>query len=359
MVSLQDILREILEEEKKKADRCKRIADRKYDKPSAYKSGAIVRCRQGDIWKDLKEGEYSEESFTAYKGVKPDFQNHNNPMFFTKYYEGAKHYAEIHNGKVITATIEFQNPLVVNATKSAPIDIIEPNGNKLGTFSDSGINDKIKSAGYDGLIINKKFGNNIDGWEILTFDSSTRKIKFEDSYKDLKEIGDSNPLNLQHIDTWHDGQNKASDEKVEEAIRLMTKAAQEAEKEGSLGEANYYKATVAWLKKDYQTVKKYVNDKHVKQTGNDEVLKRLLANAGKSYKDAYLTEDESLHKWFKRSGPKGKEGGWVDCNAPDGKGGYKACGRKEGEKRSKYPACRPTAAQCKTKGKGKTWGKTK
>ena len=72
-----------------------------------------------------------------------------------------------------------------------------------------------------------------------------------------------------------------------------------------------------------------------------------------------LSEDESLHKWFKRQGPKGKEGGWVDCNAPDGKGGYKACGRKEGEKRSKYPACRPTPAQCKAKGKGKTWGKTK
>jgi len=72
-----------------------------------------------------------------------------------------------------------------------------------------------------------------------------------------------------------------------------------------------------------------------------------------------LSEDESLHKWFKRSGPKGKEGGWVDCNAPDGKGGYKACGRKEGEKRSKYPACRPTPAGCKRKGKGKTWGKTK
>jgi hypothetical protein len=65
---------------------------------------------------------------------------------------------------------------------------------------------------------------------------------------------------------------------------------------------------------------------------------------------------ETLRTWFKRSGPKGKEGGWVDCNAPDGKGGYKACGRKEGEKRS-YPACRPTPSQCKDKGKGKSWGK--
>ena len=79
----------------------------------------------------------------------------------------------------------------------------------------------------------------------------------------------------------------------------------------------------------------------------------------KGIKEEEINEDESLHKWFKRSGPKGKEGGWVDCNAPDGKGGYKACGRKEGEKRSKYPSCRPTPAKCKDKGKGKKWGKTK
>ena len=71
-----------------------------------------------------------------------------------------------------------------------------------------------------------------------------------------------------------------------------------------------------------------------------------------------IQEDESLHKWFKRSGPKGKEGGWVDCNTCKD-GSCKTCGRKKGEKRAKYPSCRPTPAQCKTKGKGKTWGKTK
>ena len=79
----------------------------------------------------------------------------------------------------------------------------------------------------------------------------------------------------------------------------------------------------------------------------------------KTYIKEIIQEDESLHKWFKRQGPKGKEGGWVDCNAPDGKGGYKACGRKKGEKRSKYPSCRPTPAKCKSPGKGKKWGKTK
>jgi len=71
-----------------------------------------------------------------------------------------------------------------------------------------------------------------------------------------------------------------------------------------------------------------------------------------------LKEDESLRAWFKRKGPKGKEGGWVDCNTCKD-GSCKACGRKKGEKRAKYPSCRPTPAQCKTKGKGKKWGKTK
>ena len=42
-------------EKKKKADRCKRRADSVYGKKtSAYKSGAIVRCRQGKIWKKKK-----------------------------------------------------------------------------------------------------------------------------------------------------------------------------------------------------------------------------------------------------------------------------------------------------------------
>ena len=42
-------------------DRCTRIAKRKYDVwPSAYASGAVVRCRKGKIWKGLKEAEYED-----------------------------------------------------------------------------------------------------------------------------------------------------------------------------------------------------------------------------------------------------------------------------------------------------------
>ena len=69
------------------------------------------------------------------------------------------------------------------------------------------------------------------------------------------------------------------------------------------------------------------------------------------------SKESSLRDWFGRKGAKGKKGGWVDCNAPDGKGGYKSCGRSSGEKRSKYPSCRPTPGACKERGKGKSWGK--
>jgi hypothetical protein len=58
--SLREVIKSILEE-KTKRDRCLRIADRKFDKPSAYKSGAVVRCRQGKIWKGIKEGEYDDQ----------------------------------------------------------------------------------------------------------------------------------------------------------------------------------------------------------------------------------------------------------------------------------------------------------
>jgi len=69
------------------------------------------------------------------------------------------------------------------------------------------------------------------------------------------------------------------------------------------------------------------------------------------------SKESSLRDWFGRKGAKGSKKGWVDCNAPDGSGGYKSCGRGSGESRKKYPACRPTPGACKERGRGKSWGK--
>jgi hypothetical protein len=68
------------------------------------------------------------------------------------------------------------------------------------------------------------------------------------------------------------------------------------------------------------------------------------------------SSEKSLRDWFGRKGAKGKKGGWVDCNTcrKDKKTGRKkcsACGRSTGEKRAKYPSCRPTPGACGKKGK--------
>jgi hypothetical protein len=72
------------------------------------------------------------------------------------------------------------------------------------------------------------------------------------------------------------------------------------------------------------------------------------------------SSETSLRDWFGRKGAKGKKGGWVDCNTcrKDKKTGRKkcsACGRSTGEKRAKYPSCRPTPSACGEK--SKSWGK--
>ena len=275
MIKLQDILNLILEEEKKKRDRCLRIADRKFDKPSAYKSGAVVRCRQGKIWKDLKE-----DSLSSLTSIEP-------------YNDPDDEYAQD-----LDASLEDDN---INWEKESYITLLNPN------------------------IIEPS------EWNSLSNDPNNPK-----SVKMSRE----DPKKFPPILVVKRGNNKY------EAIDGIHR-------------------TYAFRLNNHNIPAIVISPKLEQGLStNDDQMVNFMFN---KYKDANiptptsisLNEDESLHKWFKRSGPKGKEGGWVDCNAPDGKGGYKACGRKEGEKRSKYPACRPTPAQCKAKGKGKSWGKTK
>jgi hypothetical protein len=103
---------------------------------------------------------------------------------------------------------------------------------------------------------------------------------------------------------------------------------------------------------DYQNKTDFERDEFLKSFGIDDDLFEALNEKTDFSKE----KKQGLHGWFARQGGKGKSKGWVDCNTcRDGK--CKSCGRKEGEKRSKYPACRPTPSACKTKGKGKSWGK--
>ena len=60
-----------------------------------------------------------------------------------------------------------------------------------------------------------------------------------------------------------------------------------------------------------------------------------------------MSKKETLRDWFSKN----KGTGWVDCKTG------KPCGRKKGEKRKSYPACRPTKAQCTSAAKKKTSSK--
>jgi len=233
-MKLTHILLQLLLE--KKEDRCKRIADRRYDKPSAYKSGSIVRCRQGKIWKDLKE--YEDLS-----------------------------------------------------TKNNYIDT-------------------------EGMLDFQQIQNDL--------------IKIKPYYKSLLP----NYLNGEPL----------TDDQIDQLIEIFTDNEADIFDSDWMTDADKLKFNQRWQKAD-------INDL-------SDWFVSFVEGLADNWEEIPLNEDESLHKWFKRKGAPGKEGGWVDCNTcRDGK--CKPCGRKEGEKRAKYPSCRPTPAQCKTKGKGKKWGKTK
>ncbi len=114
---------------------------------------------------------------------------------------------------------------------------------------------------------------------------------------------------------------------------------------------------------DYAKERKEASKRKTKRMQKNEIkqmiMQEFLSVLDEKRKKAGTesSKESSLRDWFGRKGAKGSKSGWVDCNAPDGKGGYKACGRESGEKRKRYPACRPTPAACKERGRGKSWGK--
>jgi hypothetical protein len=159
--NLQELIEKIkkdfnIQEEKSKRDRCLRIADRKFDKPSAYKSGAVVRCRKGDIWKGIKEIERS----TSLIGGNIDYN---------QFVDWAKGEADkITNKKESFANLEFQwaeNPggvKVIVYEKNIPLGYIGlekfEDGYKINTL---GVKDAARGKGlatkmYDYIISKTK-----------------------------------------------------------------------------------------------------------------------------------------------------------------------------------------------------------
>jgi hypothetical protein len=419
---ISSLVKEILSEQKR--DRCLRIADRKFDKPSAYKSGAVVRCRKGKIWKKLKEiGDagskiypYSkvkelywktEYEFTTDLGteyiVRFDREDESaDVVFFTK---ESRELAR--RGEISTVFLSSANKGEMFSVMATITQIVKEFLDENKTITTLGISPSKKSPEDDRrwklymAYINKQLDpskfevdstsskNNItitrknitsENLDPTSFKDDNKSSPYGSGYIKIKEDISSkiktyripyNQFNIEikgRIKEWKDeyGNDTALINEMV-ARNLLYKIAQDlfggVEEIDFVNKAKnptnhfqmvmYLGNMILWTSPFI-----YVDNNH-KVIANKTEIKVL----DEDYEDlAVLKEDESLHKWFKRQGPSGKEGGWVDCNTcrtTDGKTKCKACGRKKGEKRSKYPSCRPTPAKCKDKGKGKTWGKTK
>ena len=286
---IKEAIQQVISEEKTKRDRCLRIADRKFDKPSAYKSGAVVRCRKGKIWKNLKEVGDAGSKIYPYSKVKE--------LYWKTEYEfttdsGTEYIVKFDIGR-FEIGIDMAN--VVFFTKESM---------------------ELARRGE----IPTVFLSSTNKGEMFSVMATITQI--------VKEFLDKN-------------------EAIERLVISPSKESDEDDRR--------FKLYMAYINKQLDPSK---FDVEISNRGTYKDIEITRKNTNSEN----LKEDESLNKWFKRQGPSGKEGGWVDCNTCrtiDGKTKCKACGRKKGEKRSKYPSCRPTPAKCKTKGKGKTWGKTK
>ena len=261
----------LIVDEKSKLDRCARIAKRKYRVwPSAYASGAAVRCRQGKIWRGLEEGRVSSTLSSIAKGDQ-----------------------------------ELRNEFAA---------FIESRG---GVWSQKLVDEFVAKKGTD---IDDVFGDKESG----------RQDEFRDLFSKLSDtdyVGFSDKdwdnffLLAQHFD---------SDRKLQkQAQKVLLKYRGEED-------SNYHYIT------DRISCAETGTQKYGTQNGcnKDENLEEKKKRKYKP--DFSREEDEGLHGWFARN--KGK--GWVNCRT----GG--PCGRESADKGGKYPACRPTMAQCKSAGKG-------
>lgn len=223
---------------KGKDDRCTRIAKSKYDTwPSAYASGAVVRCRRGEIWKGISEDATDEE--IAYHLLLEELETIEETLLNERCWKG---------------------------------------------YTQKGMKTMFGKK-YPNCV--KKTNEEIEDQELETIEE-----EWSDKYK--RSIDCNNPKGFSQ--KAHCQGRKKNEEIVFDTIELL----------------------------EEETI--------------EEAKKK------RPYKPNFSREKkQGLHGWFSRN--KGK--GWINCRT----GG--PCGRSSSDKKGgKYPACRPTKAQCKAAGRG-------
>jgi predicted kinase len=379
-----------LEEEKKartklrkksKGDRCTRIAKRKYDVwPSAYSSGAVVRCRQGKIWKGLKE----EEDETLDEKWSEKYKKSidcNNPKGFSQkaHCKGRlkEEESNIDKRKIyvlvgppsvgkstwIKNTFSDIQPYIISRDDIVEqiadnlgwtyddLFVVPPEGSKLGDYDKKygkviqsprlSFSKVLEANNKVQVLLTKRFSNAVNSGKDIVVDMTNMTAGARKNA--LKAIqGSENLFEKIAVVFPFEG----AEEIIIDVARKRAEAAERMGKSKTLPDS-----VMRNMFASFQKVTPDEGFDKVIQQDNRELLSTLTEKT-----DFSKEKEQGLHGWFARQGGKGKSKGWVDCNTcRDGK--CKSCGRKEGEKRSKYPACRPTPSACKSKGRGDSWGK--
>ena len=394
-MNLISILKQILQEEKSKRDRCLRIADRKFDKPSAYKSGAVVRCRKGKIWKGIKEGEeqlnvqdlaYKQIPGLLEKGIERELEFLSDIMDETL--EDTKN---LTNPEIKRVPLKFIKPSQHGEDYKNPSSESEAEEFRKILNGEKNVEDH-REGDLHPILVNRITNKIIDGnhrhYALLAANSPYAVVLYVDVPRGyLNERKSKIQYKKPNFEfEWNEAIRYPEFKQMgkEEWIDLAKKGytTKYSQIKDMLGNVDLnFNTLEADKKKRFQqafetgTIElpiavKFDENNYDLVAGNtrlaglvDKGIDPLIWIVDLTSEILTEKQKETLRTWFKRKGAPGKTGGWVDCNSPirkDGKiTGYKPCGRQEGEVRSKYPSCRPTPSKCKDPGKGKKWGKTK
>jgi len=341
---------------KKKGDRCVRIAKRKYDVwPSAYASGAVVKCRKGKIWKGLSEEELNEMIDEELEGSLEEGM--------LDFFRNAALAGTIATSAVNPSSVRAEKPTITQQEKLDELSIASLGYLEAYTrYKKSETPDEIYKA-MEAIQNNKKVKNKKISDVIKIAKEKVSKIKKEDKekFESYKRMGSS----ILKIETHSFGGNKIKFDKQKNMLSVTVNV--EDGDNGEFAESQARDLTRQWQKKNGYDGFSYEGKKVVKGSRiTPEIITFMFqmqkALEEKKKPDFKKEKESGLHGWFSRQGGKGKSKGWVDCNTcrkdkKTGKKTCKTCGRKEGEKRAKYPSCRPKPSDCGSSGKGKEWGK--
>jgi hypothetical protein len=331
---------------KKSGDRCTRIAKRKYDVwPSAYASGAVVKCRQGKIWKGISESATDEEIDTYLLLEKSD------PKVGTgkKPKDSDRRLYTDENPKD-TVSVKFSSVQDIKDTLSK--ESFKSKSHARQSQIINLIHQRVRVA-YDRAKepeVKSRLKKALDYAE-------QRKEASKEKTKNLQEEQQGNQLNERCWKGYtQKGMKTMFGKRYPNCVKIK-KEQIELEEIDLIEEkwSDKYKSSINCKNPKGFSQRAHCQGRKKKNEeidlGEIEIIEEELDEAKKKkpYKPNFSKEkDQGLHGWFARN--KGK--GWINCRT----GG--PCGRDSADSGGKYPACRPTKAQCKSAGKGPLRKKT-